>query len=106
MDAETSSSSNGSTESCDLDTLHVSLITLVGLLALLPPLFLLLCGRRIQRARAWEMRGFKHRQDHVQQLCENASVLGFPMCCVSYLSFRDKGRLISHEVRSYAAPHL
>ena len=58
---------------------------------------LALFRRQVRRSRAREVKELKRRQGHVQRLCESASVLGFPMCCVSYLDFRDKGRLMTHE---------
>lgn len=36
-------------------------------------------------------------QSHCSTLCEEASSLAYPMCCITYWHFRDAGRLVTHE---------
>ena len=54
-------------------------------------------GRRLKRQLDLASKELKKREAHVKHLCAGASVLQHPMCCIAYPTFRDAGRLITHE---------
>merc|ERR1719183_813140 len=71
--------------------------SLVACMALLLVVVGIALGRRLKKQLAIASKERKKREEHVMHLCNDASVLQHPMCCIAYSTFRDAGRLITHE---------
>lgn len=81
MDAGNATTACTASDSDDWTGLQIFLLALVFFFVVLFPAGIsLFVWRRAARLRVREAKALKRRQDHVQRMCDDASVLEFPMC--------------------------